>query len=317
MIGVAANPSTAMFSHNGGWTYTIIDQLRSRFNAEVEIVKNPESIHEYDSICINEGLNYKEGSWNFFGGMQERSISMVNELTKYNGSVYCYNEKICWHSLFKRKELRDSSLRLGDTPRVNLLSTEENHGSDIIIGDSHSVSIYKPGYNISRNDGKTLFGALKYNGILKQFDFTGYNNIVLYFGNIDIRFHVDRNNGLEAIDKLVKDYSSFVGDLKEKGYNVTVQGLLPIESDDRKIPGTGLYKGKPFYGSREDRQIYVDYFNQQMEYNAMYYDFVFRYWDLPLDGFDSPKFKCMESRQSVHLRPSYYLFNDKLFTHVG
>ena len=36
----------------------------------------------------------------------------------------------------------------------------KNNTNKLILGDSHSVSIYKPGYCINRNDGKTLNGFL-------------------------------------------------------------------------------------------------------------------------------------------------------------
>ena len=310
LIGISGKPSIALFSHNGGWTYTIKSILKNT-KGDVDIVTKPNDIHEYDAVCINEGLNYKKGSWNFFGGMQEYSLEILKHLNKYQGKVYCFNEDICWESLIKRKEIRDIYKSKDDFPEVVTLYTDRKTDK-IIIGDSHSVSIYKPGYSISRNDGATLFGSLKEGGILRSFNFDDYNNIVLYFGNIDVRFHIHRQGKFNALDKLIKDYCDFVNSLIKKGHDVIVQGLLPIEDESRKIPGTGLYKDNAYYGNRAERQSYVDYFNIVMYERSLYYGFNFRSWDLPKDGFDSPKFKCMESRQSVHLRPSYYLFKDKL-----
>ena len=97
--------------------------------------------------------------------------------------------------------------------------------------------------------------------------------------------------------------------------NVTVQELLPIEDENRKLPGTGLYRGEPFYGSREERQSYVDYFNAEIRRLAPLFGYRVSSWDLPIDGFEaSTKYKCMESRQSVHLRPDYYLNKEKFIT---
>ena len=310
MIGIANKPSTALFSHNGGWTYTLKSILQKTIG-NVDIVTNPIDIHNYDMLCINEGLNYKKGSWNFFGGMQEYSLQMLQQLNKYQGKLYCFNEDICWDSLIKRKEIRDVYTSKDDFPKVKTILTSYKTDK-IIIGDSHSVSIYEPGYAISRNDGATLYGSLKPNGILRKFNFDNYKNIVLYFGNIDIRFHIHRLGGFKVLTNLIKDYLEFIHELSLKGHNITVQGLLPIEDELRKIPGTGLYKGKPYYGTREDRQNYVDCFNSRMSDLSMYYNFNFRSWYLPKEGFEAPKFKCMESRQSVHLRPEYYLFKDKL-----
>ena len=307
MIGISGNPSTAGYSHNGGWTQVILNQIQNRYGhqATCEIVKNGNAIHEYDVVIINEGVNYKKGSWNFFGGMQERSVDMVKALTSYQGRVYAFNEDICWKSLLKRKELREAGFTIDDLPKVITINTR-NNGPRLIIGDSHSISIHRSGYGISRNDGATLFGALKEGGILRNFDFNGISHVELYFGNIDVRFHLGRQSDpIKAAKQLVTRYLLFVQQLSNKGKHVTVQGLLPIENESRKIPGTGKYKGENFFGSQELRQELVDYINDKLEREAPIYGGVYRGWNLP----QPLPFGCMEARQSVHLRPDYYLKN--------
>lgn len=307
MIGISSKPSKALFSHNGGWTYVLLNILENFYN-NVEIQTDPCNIHDYDLICINEGLNYKKGSWNFFGGVQNYTIEMLSEISKYKGRLISFNEEIDWPSLLKRKELK--AFKIDDFKKVDKILT--NFKTDkIIIGDSHSVSIYQPGYAISRNDGATLFGSLKQDGRLQNYNLNGYKNVVLYFGNIDIRFHIHRNGGYKAIDKLIKSYINYIIKIN-KGRQITIQGLLPIEDESRKLPGTGLYKGKAFYGTKEQRQSYVDYFNDQIEYYSNKIGFNFRKWNLPLDGFKEPKFNCLEARQSVHIRPEFYMFKDDI-----
>ena len=311
MISISSpKPSTAGFSHNGGWTQALLDIIPNKFghNCSVEIIEDPNAIHEFDTIIINEGINYKKGSWNFFGGVQQHTIDKINALEHYKGLLVSFNEGIDWKSLFKRKELQER-----DMPEVQISYTHKN-GPRIIIGDSHSLSIYRSGYSISRNDGATLFGALKEGGILRNFDFNGISHVELYFGNIDVRFHIWRQPDVTAaMNRLIFDYLQFAKELVKQGKNVTIQGLLPIEDESRKIPGTGKYKGENFYGTREERQAAVDYINGKLERLSITYGIFYRSWKgyLPKDGFEAPKFPAMEARQSVHLRPDYYLFKNK------
>ena len=303
MISISSpKPSTAGFSHNGGWTQALLDIIPNKFghNCSVEIIEDPNAIHEFDTIIINEGINYKKGSWNFFGGVQQHTIDKINALEHYRGLLVSFNEGIDWKSLFKRKELQER-----DMPEVQISYTHKN-GPRIIIGDSHSLSIYRSGYGISRNDGATLFGALKEGGILRNWDFNGISHVELYFGNIDVRFHLGRQSDpIKAAKQLVTRYLLFVQQLSNKGIRVTVQGLLPIENESRKIPGTGKYKGENFFGSQELRQELVDCINDKLEREALIYGGIYRGWNLP----QPLPFKCMEARQSVHLRPDYYLKN--------
>ena len=318
MIGIGSNPSMATYSHNAGWTRVIMSIAERDFrfgdDPAIEIVKDPLAIHEFDTLIINEGLNYKKGSWNFFGGMNDKQIAMVDALVAFQGKVVAYNEEICWESLLKRKELREHKFayEVSDLPKVETKFTS-NGDPRLIFGDSHTVSIYYPGYSIWRNDGMTLNGFLNNQDawipvLTDNYTFI-QQTLIMYLGNIDIRFHVHRFGGFKAIKELCDRY---IECLKKIDGNIIVQGLLPIEDESRKIPGTGKYKGENFYGTQEERQSYVDYFNQLMDQSSYMGDYTFRYWDLPADGFKEPRFTCMEARQSVHLRPEYYLFKDKL-----
>ena len=308
MIGISGNPATRDSSHNGGWTLALLDITKHRFG-NVEIVKDSTEIHAYDKIIINEGINYKEGKFNFFGGVSDDTVQKLTELTKYEGQCYSYNEKLDWSPLTKRKEIRDSSNLLDmidNLPKVQVLHTDL--GSKLIIGDSHSLSIYKPGSAINRIDGKTLHGFLKdpmkYIGNIDDL-----TDITMYFGNIDIRFHIFRQDDpKQAINKLARNYTELCDNLTMLGLNVTVQGLLPIEDESRKLPGTGLYLGEKFFGSQADRQGMVDYFNEVMYNNSKLFGFDYDdSWLPPPLSFDA-----MEAKQSVHVRPKFYKHADKI-----
>ena len=304
MIGISGKPSTKLFSHNAGWT----DVLQSLTGAE--IITDPTDIHKYDKLIINEGLNYKENKWNFIGGVSQYTHDILFELIDYDGTLVSYNEKIDLNYLInKRKDFDYIDKEIVEYKEVELLRTDKNYDK-LIVGDSHSVSIYRPGYGISRNDGKTLHGFLKDPYSYLDMDASEF---VLYFGNIDMRFHIARQKDpMDAIHVLVCGISDLAWKLKEQGKKVTLQELLPIEDESRKIPGTGLYNKQPYFGSRSDRQHFVDEFNRRIRENGLYYGFNVQAWtNLPLDGFEAPKFPAMESRQSVHLRPQYYLHGEK------
>ena len=86
--------------------------------------------------------------------------------------------------------------------------------------------------------------------------------------------------------------------------------LIPIENESRKIPGTGLYKGKGFYGTQEERTGYVKIFNSGLDLIAEKLGFNVAKWDSL--NYDELSFDDMESRQSVHIRPSSYMNASKI-----
>ena len=294
MINLFGNVPTKMNSHNAGWTYCLKSIANDRSDYDIEIINEPSRIHEFRTVIINNGINYKKDVWNFFGGVQQKTLDYLHELSKYKGLLFTFNEAIDFRSLLKRKE-------------INTIPNQQVYcGSTIdkklILGDSHSLSIYKSGWGINRLDGKTLHGFLK--NPYKYFDKEKTTDLTLYFGNIDVRFHLMRQpNPEQAVCVLVKKLIDFIAEISPK-INVTVQELLPIEDESRKIPGSGIYKGKPFYGSKEARQNLVNLFNilikDSIDTNHPYK--VQKMWlNYPLD------FKYMEARQSVHVRPDFYL----------
>ena len=186
-----------------------------------------------------------------------------------------------------------------------------NYGDSIIIGDSHSISAWQPGKTINRLDGKTLNGALKI-GLKNLIPSKYQNNIQFYFGNIDVRFHFKRFGGADAIVKIFDRYVKQLKELKEEGYNITLTHLIPVEDESRKIPGTGKYLGENFFGSQQERLEYVEHFNSLIEQTAELLELkVARWYNLDYDGLS---FDDMESRQSVHIRPSSYMHANKFIT---
>lgn len=301
LIGIIANPATRDTSHNGGWTRVLKSIIQESTGNSVDILTEKDSWEGYESYFISEGVNFREGKFNFFGGISEQVIERFNKFINLKSEcIYCFNEPIDYMiPIEKRKEL--SMFAFDEIVEPLLLKTENRFKDKLIIGDSHSVSIYKPGYSIKRLDGKTLYGFLKApeNYILQEYD-----ELITYFGNIDVRFHLARQKDpIKATQELVLEYIEFCW---LSGAKPTC--LLPIEDKSRKIPKTGLYKGEKYFGSRELRMEIVECFNEHLK--SHFLDCL--QWPAEWYGCDYDFEKHMESRQSVHLAPKYYMFNEKL-----
>lgn len=299
MIGIISNPVTSLNSHNGGWTYVCKSILESKLNNNIDILNENDDWNCYDLLIINEGVNYKYGTYNFFGGVSEKTIKKLLKFNEFCGEIYSINENIDYNDVCnKRKELieyRHIKFRLPEVLDLSKLS------NSLVLGDSHSLSVYKPGYSISRNDGKTLHGFL--NEGISNYVESITDELVFYAGNIDIRFHVMRF-GIESIDSMILELENQLKNLKMK--KIKLVHLLPIEKESRKIPGTGKYKGNNFNGTREERLEMVIHFNKMIDMIANNNG-----WDVLKWDFDYTKelsFDSMEAKQSVHLRPTSYMF---------
>jgi len=309
MLGVLTNLGTRLYSHNAGWTYVTRSILSERCGQDVDILSNTDDFNKYDALIINEGVNFKPGVFNFFGGVQDRQINALEKFSAYKGNVFYLNNFADYTIPCKKR--KDLSKYCDLTFPIGKVIDISKYGDSIIVGDSHSISAWEPGRTINRLDGKTLNGALKI-GLKNLIPSNDQKDLQFYFGNIDVRFHFKRFGGIKAIDKLLDEYGSQLVDLKKQGYSIKLTHLIPIESELRKIPGTGKYKGQNFFGTREERTQYVNYFNTCLNNFSLAYGFDIARWDKL--NYNELSFDDMESKQSVHLRPSSYMNFDKLKT---
>lgn len=297
MIGILNNLRKRMTSHNAGWTFVTRAALETHFNNKVEILHNASDYEDYDILIINEGVNYKQDVFYFFGGVQQSEIDSLIKFSNFKGKIYCVNIPIDYNVLInKRKELKQLDLvfRKPDVINLSFISNK------LVLGDSHSLSVYKKGYGISKNDGKTLHGFLKLG--LNNFINEQIDDLIFYAGNIDIRFHLHKY-GEEGIDKLILELERQLLDLNLK--SISLVKLIPIEDESRKLSRTGLYKGKPFYGSKQFRLDLVNCFNEKLSYICLKNNWNILSWNFNPENLS---FDFMEARQSVHLRPSSYMF---------
>jgi hypothetical protein len=91
--------------------------------------------------------------------------------------------------------------------------------------------------------------------------------------------------------------------------NVTLVNLLPVEHESRKIPGTGLYKKQPFFGTRSERQELVEIANEIIKNSGLKYIAWPDEWN---DETGEKMLDILESRQSVHLKPKNWKYIDEI-----
>lgn len=303
IIAMINNVSTSMNHHGGGYSSIMVKMIKDSCK-QVEFTVNPEpkTWNDYDYLCILEGVNYQENMFNFIGGPQPEHIEKLKAILEYKKPIYCINKIIDFNKFNTRFKLE------GNFPVAELKDLAVKYGEKnkkTVIGDSHSLSVWSPGFGLNRTDGKTLFGFLKnadYNELNSK-----YNETITYFSNIDIRFHLMRQpDPKQATIELFNRYINFSSKLNN---NIIVEPL-PIEHESRKLPGTGLYNGEKYFGSRLER----------MELRSIAIDIIrksgqkFISWpDNWVDDDGMNMFDYMEAKQSVHLRPKFYKYiNDIL-----
>lgn len=288
IIGILNNPATSINSHSAGMV-NIVSKI-----FEADILNENDNWNKYDELIIYHGVNFKPCSYNIIGGINDSVIKRSEKLANFEKNVYSLDGFQLNDFSIKRK------LKIYDLHKT-FLEIKLPKKSKHLIGDSHAISVwFDNSFSIDRMDGKTLYGFLKNPIIAEHY----------YFGNIDIRFHLARQKDpITATIELVTKYINHA-----KINNAKVTCLLPVENENRKIPLTGLYKKKPFYGSKELRQSLVNIFNSELINSGLPVHQWPQEWYDDIDFYQS---QIMEPKQSVHIRPKYYaknlLIEQKLF----
>ena len=108
MIGVISNPVKSLNSHNGGWTLVTKNLLEDKFDQSIDVLTDKDDWNNYDILIINEGVNYKSGVYNFFGGVSDGTKLRLDKLNNFKGQLFSINEHINYNDMcLKRKELFD------------------------------------------------------------------------------------------------------------------------------------------------------------------------------------------------------------------
>lgn len=313
-------------SHKGAWARILILQLKQLGFTNCRILDKGDDWCDYDVIFLEHGMEFK-GSFNVFGGANDDLADNINRLvTAVNRNLQPVRLVSCdvpmpdvagW--VQSRKSTCSEKFAALDVDEIRFCQGQARYyerpypSTGLVLGDSHSLSAWLPGWELLRLDGKTLYGALEH-GIDSFLD-DHHKQLTLYFGNIDIRHHLMRQSDpVTSTHGLVMKYIEQVYGLVASGRvdHVTIVKPLPIEDESRPLPKTGYYKGTPFYGTREQRDIIRQWFNHYLDESVkMLLEIQGRVqlvdWSPTLtDGTGKLRFDVMEAGKSVHLSPENY-----------
>jgi hypothetical protein len=284
-----------MASHRAAQGVIYADMIREATGDEVVVNFGGHvcyDFNEFDKVYVYHGNDWS-GGLNLYGGTKGFPYAWnFRNLSKFKGEVISLGIPFPdYHRQLSEKLAQDRAN--GHTPQPefddidwdNLARIEKadvlrypHVTGNIVVGDSHSICMYRPGWVVNSVPYKTLRGALKIGLetlVVDAYDDLGeVQNVELYFGNIDLRHHFCRTETKEGVDlwptpeDLAYDYWCSAARLYETFPNLKSVGiyeLLPCEEEARKLPKSGEFMKKPFWGSWADRMAARDHFNSKIE----------------------------------------------------
>jgi hypothetical protein len=307
------------WSHKGAWSRLLLCGLRNLGLPNVKVLGKDEKWSDFDIIILEHGMEF-DGVFNVYGGANDELSARIEQFLNYAGEILSFEIPMPDVGEFAKARLSSCSERFAAMVAANVQLSEKSKtvrffdavdpSEHLVIGDSHSLSAWVAGAEIRRHDGKTLYGVL--NAGLIQFigNPQSYRKITVYFGNIDLRHHLCRQeNPTQSAENLAAKYAANLQLLHDLGIEVEAVELLPIEDESRKLPKTGYYKGEPFYGSWTDRNGLRVLFNSTLKQLSKDGDkAIYTVWEWPKCLLDESKlsFDAMERPKSVHLSPEWY-----------
>ncbi len=158
VVGMLNNVGSSTSHHGGGYYHVMMNILKAQHPGDLHFNPDPSTWNEYERIYILEGVNYQENIFNFIGGPQPEHRAKIEAMANYKGLAIAVNVPIDLN-IFNKRFGVDHQFAA-----INCLDFARLHGNTtrkLVRGDSHSLSVWKPGFGLDRTDGKTLFGFLK------------------------------------------------------------------------------------------------------------------------------------------------------------
>ena len=299
LVSMMGNVGATLNSQGGGYGLIQTKMLWDNHPHDtVDVNPPPSTWGNYDLLYICEGVNFVAGSFNVPGGPQPLHTEKMKAIAEFKGELRYSNSIFDFNKFNQRLKIEAT---FPETHRVSFYNTFLAHGLEsrkAVIGDSHALSVWKPQHTLDFTAGRTLHGFLKRESV-EQIN-NRFDEVTLYFGNIDLRFHLMRQeNPQQATADLFNRYVEFAKQLKK----ATLVELLPVEHESRKIPGTGLYKKQPFFGTREERMQVREIANEIINNSGLE---VIQWPSEWIDADGTKMLDILEMKQSVHLRPKHY-----------
>jgi hypothetical protein len=299
LVSMMGNVGATLNSQGGGYGLIQTKMLWDNHPHDtVDVNPPPSTWGNYDLLYICEGVNFVAGSFNVPGGPQPLHTEKMKAIADFKGELR-YSNSVFDFSKFNQRLKIEATFP--ETNRIAFYNTFLAHGLESrkgVIGDSHALSVWKPEHSLDFTAGRTLHGFLRRETV-EEIN-SRFDEVTLYFGNIDLRFHLMRQeNPQQATADLFNRYVDFAKQLKK----ATLVELLPVEHESRKIPGTGLYKKQPFFGTRSERMQLREIANEIINNSGLE---VIQWPTEWIDEDGTKMLDILEMKQSVHLRPKHY-----------
>jgi len=299
LVSMMGNVGATLNSQGGGYGLIQTKMLWDNHPHDtVDVNPPPSTWGNYDLLYICEGVNFVAGSFNVPGGPQPLHKEKMKAIADFKGELRYSNSIFDFNKFNQRLKIEAT---FPETNRIAFYNTFLAHGLESrkgVIGDSHALSVWKPQHTLDFTAGRTLHGFLRRESA-EEIN-SRFEEVTLYFGNIDLRFHLMRQeNPQQATADLFNRYVDFAKQLKK----ATLVELLPVEHESRKIPGTGLYKKQPFFGTRSERMQLREIANEIINNSGLE---VIQWPTEWIDEDGTKMLDILEMKQSVHLRPKHY-----------
>lgn len=317
---ISAKPT----SHRGSQGMMYYDMIKRQgiditFNAGGKITE----YNDYDAFYVYHGNDYNvdQKTVNLFGGLQQYPyVDNVVAWSQFLGKVYSIGIKFPpYHKMLEEKFAGAQKSNKPIDPRwknVNLENIKRIYETaevikypgltdKIVVGDSHAICMYRPGWTVNSIPFKTLNGIINLGLETTLTDFPNISELEFYFGNIDIRHHLCRLEGshIENAKQLAARYVKAVEALP---YDVLrIYEPLPIEDESRKLPKTGWHKGQPFHGTWQQRNECREVMRDEIDRLTTRAELV-KWTDYLLNSSGQLDFKYMEKPGNIHLARSFY-----------
>lgn len=304
-------------SHRSAWPRMQKCMVDTALNTKSEIAFGDDTAVKRGTWLVSTPMEFKGEVFNLFGGYTQETRGRIARVLDMDlSNIKALDVPIGDIERILRPRAVKTSFDFTDAEwdKIRALMDCEviSHESlvldiqRVVIGDSHSISRYRPNTVVYRHDGLTMHGLVE-RGVNSYLPDYFVPHLVINAGNVDIRHHLCRQlDPAASARKLITDLRIQLQYLQEKGdigtYEVTAP--YPIEFEERKIPKTGYYKGSPFYGSHPQRDRVRLIMTNEMKYQ---FDNVYEWpenWYM-MDPEDYAR-TYMEKPGSVHLSPEFY-----------
>lgn len=323
ITNLLSNITTREGSHKGGWARLLKCQLVNLKFSNVKILDNKDRFTDFDVIIFDLGAEYS-GALNMFGGLDEKVYKRLKDLEQFKGPLFSWKNELpkVDEALKSRSQNASTCEQFKNEPGTFLRNVQINlertivfdhvvHTGKLLIGDSHTPSVWTPEFMIERRDGRTLKGMLEHNTLQKYVETIGnINTVQVHCGSIDIRHHICREEDpIQTIAEMVQHLVLKLHKLNVP--NIVLTETMGIEDESRELPKTGYFRGTPFYGEWGSRKHVKCVFDELCEA----YTTDQKGWSLikfpPYfsNGSGQLRFEVMEKPGSVHLSPEHYFWD--------